>query len=108
MSTLEDKIGEMSDAVDLSKSLVQDLDHDCDGELEVFTNKAVDIAGDLECAEVCETEEDFAANVKAALDKAVELQKQLKAHRTEGDAKEFIKEAKCTIKQLIRELTDNS
>lgn len=104
MSTLEDKIGELSDAVSISATLVQDFTLDTDNDLEAFKTVAVEIASDLECAETCETDADFHANVKFAFEKATKLLVDLKATKQKGDLAAIVSDAKSTVKQLLREI----
>lgn len=104
MSTLEDKIGAISDAVNLAETLVQDFTLDTEGELEDLKKIAVDIQGDLECAETCETDADFAANLREAATKAGTIRAAIKAYK--GDApKDTVSEVRSTVGALVRELT---
>lgn len=109
-TTLEDRIGEMSDALTMAEQLHEELS--ADSELTDATKIAEGIMGDLRCAETVETMEDFDLNLKLAHEKCEALVPVLVTARTQAkklDLKETVEvigEAKLMLKNLVRELND--
>lgn len=107
---LQDRIGEISDALALADDLDDTLSPH--SELHVVAALAKTVLDSLRCAETVEVESDFDINIKVALETALLLPEaiklaKVKAKRDEDEeAIDALSEAKSTLSMLIRELKE--
>lgn len=113
-SSLQDRQGEVFDAQRVVSELISELSktgpEELEEELEEAKRLADAIEADLQCAESCETEADFDANIKTAVEHIAALKDCLKsakaAGRKAGVDTDIVEEALGFLKQIKSDVND--